>query len=329
MFEYTKDNHLRLENNDGVFEVTVGGCSRLPHSFFQECISAAKEIASRTDEIIYVNYTHDLTSQVMCFAFAEAGVKFTAVNTLMGSYNLFQSSMAKQFFQDNKMRYTTIELNLRDYFTKFLPETNLENNKASINAYIQTQLDGLFVSTDMMHVLDRKPSGSVGFVSLRKNKFYDALEYDECSIEVKENCLFNYYKQNDIKCIPEFFFYTPELMSAFYEDPDIVHFVKSADHITTTKYASVFTELILPLLYTKSVHNLQPIPLYDGIQLIDINSSFDKISKYYSQHNQEHKTNLVRIPYNELVKYIRIMDCSKTWKSSESDDFLTKFLKND
>lgn len=322
MFEYTKDNHLQLD--DGV---SIGSCSRPIGTFKEECVEAAKLIASKTDKTIYVGYT-DLTSQVICHAFAEAGVKFTAVNAIMGrSLNMFQSALAKQFFESMGMRYITMQLDMREYFTKFLPSTNLENDEEILQAYIQSQLDGVFVSSSSMFSLDRKMTNTIEYTKLNNRKFYDSILYDECSLDIQENSLFNYYKNNDKECIPEFFFYTPELLCSLLASQEVKMFVDTSDYINAKNYSIVFKDLILPMLYKKHWHNLSPIPNYDGIAMIDEHVSYGKLSNHFNSCLENQKTKSINIPYTELIDHL-YGNRSGHWNGVDDEEYFLNFLKN-
>lgn len=322
MFEYTQDNHLKFDNG-----ISIGSCSRPVGSFKQECIEAAKLIASKTDKTIYVGYT-DLTSQVICHAFLEAGVKFTAVNAIMGrSLNMFQSALAKQFFESMGMRYITMNLNMREYFTKFLPSTQLENNEEILQAYIQSQLDGVFISSGSMLLLDRKMSSTIEYTKLNNRKFYDGIVYDECSLDIQENCLFNYYKNNNKECIPEFFFYTPELLHSLMASQEVQMFVDTSDYINAKNYSIIFKDLILPMLYKKHWDNLLPIPNYDGIEMIDEHASYGKLSSHFNSCLETKKSKSINIPYSELIEHLSEAR-SGQWKSVDDEEYFLNFLKN-
>jgi hypothetical protein len=327
MFEYTKDNHLKLETVDGVFGVTIGSCNRTPHSFKEECILAAKEIASKTDKTIYVNYS-DLSSQVICHAFAEAGVRFTAVNYVMTPrFNRYQSANAKSFFESMGMRYITLPINMREYFGAFHQTTKLPHNKLNLQAFVQSKLDGVFISTQHMFCLNRKQQMHAEFQKLGKNKFYDVFGYEPCSIEISDDNLFNYYTTNNIDCIPEFFFYTPELLYSLLSSTQVEQYIDATDYMSTYKYEVIFKDLILPILYKQHWPNLVPMKLYEGIELIDEIAAYDKLATHFEQYVDDKRPNIVNIPHTDLLTNMRIMHNSKQWKSEDSRDYFMKFLK--
>jgi hypothetical protein len=322
MFEYTKDNHLKFDNG-----VSIGSCSRPVGTFKEECIEAAKLIASKTDKMIYVSYT-DLTSQVICHAFTEAGIRFTAVNAIMGrSLNMFQSALAKQFFESMGMRYITMNLDMREYFTKFLPNTHLNNNEEILQAYIQSQLDGVFVSSGSMLLLDRQMSATVEYTKLNSRKFYDGILYNQASLDIQENSIFNYYQNNDKECIPEFFFYTPELLHSIMASPEVKMFVDTSEYINAKNYSIIFKDLILPMLYKKHWNNLTPIPVYDGIELIDEHVSYGKLSNHFNSCLENQKTKSINIPYSELMDHLS-NNRSGHWKGVDDEEYFYNFLKN-
>jgi hypothetical protein len=326
MFEYTKDNHFNLETVDGVFGVTIGSCSRESHSFKEECILAAKEIASKTDRTIYVNYS-DLSSQVICHAFAEAGVRFTGVNYVMGRFNQYQSANAKEFFESMGMRYITLPIDMREYFGTFHQTTKLPHTKRNLQAFIQSKLDGVFVSTEHMFSINRKQQMDIEYKQLGKNKFHDTIGYGPCSLEIGEDSLFNYYKTNDIECVPEFFFYTPELLYSLLSNEQVKQYVDTADFLSTYNYDLIFENLILPILYKKHWAKLMPMRAYEGIELIDEITSYDKLAIHFEQYVHDKKPNSVDIPYKDLLFNMRIPCNSKQWKSENSEVYFMNFLK--
>jgi len=326
MFEYTKDNHLKLETIDGILGVTIGSCSRESHSFKEECILAAKEIASKTDRTIYVNYS-DLSSQVICHAFAEAGVKFTGVNYVMGRYNKYQSANAKSFFESMGMRYITLPIDMREYFGAFHQTTKLPHNKLNLQAFVQSKLDGVFISTQHMFCLNRKQQMDTEFQQLGKNKFYDMVGYDPCSLEIADDNLFNYYTSNNIECVPEFFFYTPELLYSLLSNKPVQDYIDATDYISTDKYDIIFKDLILPIFYKQHWANLVPMKAYEGIEMIDEITSYDKLATHFEQYVDNKRPNIVNIPHTDLLTNMRIMFNSKQWKSEDSRDYFMKFLK--
>jgi hypothetical protein len=328
MFEYTKDNHFNLETVDGVFGVTIGSCNRTSHSFKEECILAAKEIASKTDRTIYVNYS-DLSSQVICHAFAEAGVRFTGVNYVMDSrMNRYQNANAISFFESMGMRYITLPIEMREYFGTFHQTSKLPHNKRNLQAFVQSKLDGLFVSTDNMFCIGRKQKMDTEFQQLGKNKFLDIIGYEPCSIEISDDSLFNYYKRNDIECVPEFFFYTPELLHSLLSSAQVEQYVNATDYISADKYEIIFKHNILPILYKQHWSNLVPMKAYEGIELIDEIDSYEKLAIHFEQYIDDKRPNTVNIPYTDLLTNMRIMFNSKQWKSEDSRDYFMKFLKN-
>jgi hypothetical protein len=324
MFQYTKDNHLKIDKN-----VSIGRCSRLPLSFKQECIEAAKHIASVNDKRIYVAYNNDTTSQVMCLAFLEAGVKFSAVITRMGpnNFNMFNYALAKQFFKNNNIPYKAISINAQYYFTTFAPDITRKHKLPTLESLVfalaQTHLDGILVTSDRLLTFDKQPKYKQKQISDEFRTYSCGEDFEPCSIRVDTNTPFNYYVANELPVIPEFFAYTPELLAAFYTDETVESFIDLQDFVSIR----MFDRVIKPMLY-KKYWNIEPILRYGGIELIDSTTSYDALNTQFQSHkSSEIIKKYVHIPYNELVDYLTGSGDVNVWQYENNAQFLLNVLK--
>lgn len=324
MFEYTKDNHLKIDKN-----VSIGRCSRLPLSFKQECIEAAKHIASVNDKRIYVAYDNNIASQVMCLAFLEAGVNFTAVITRMGpnNFNMFNYALAKQFFKNNNIPYKAISINAQYYFTTFAPDITrkykLPTLESLVFALAQTHLDGVLVMTDKLLSFDKLPQNKQKIISDEFRTYTCGEEYSKLCIRFDVNTPFKYYVDNELPVIPEFFAYTPELLTAFYNDSTVQSFIDTQDFMSI----KIFDRAFKPVLYKKHF-NIEPILQYSGIELIDRTTSYDALNTQFQSHkSSEIIKEYVHIPYNELVEYLTGSGDVGVWQYENNAQFLLNVLK--
>lgn len=324
MFQYTKDNHLKIDKT-----VSIGRCCREALSFKQECIAAAKHIADNNNKRIYVAYNNNIVSQVMCLAFLEAGVNFTAVITRMGpnNFNMFNYALAKQFFTNNNILYKAISINAQYYFTTFTSDITkkykLPTLESLVFALAQTHLDGVLVMSDKLLSFDRLPQNKQKQISDDFRTYTCGEEFDKMSVRFDTNTPFKYYVDNELPVIPEFFAYTPELLTAFYTDSTVQSFVDVQDFMNINMFDRAFK----PVLYKKHF-NIEPILRYSGIELIDSTTSYDALNTHFQNHkSSEIIKEYVHIPYNELVEYLTGSGDVGVWYYENNAQFLLNVLK--
>lgn len=324
MFEYTKDNHLKFDNG-----VSIGRCSRPVGTFKEECVEAAKQIASKTDQRIYVAYNHDIESQVMCLAFLEAKVKFTAVIPVLtpNNFNLFSYAVAKDFLESNSIPYKSVKVDVLDFFSKVSLDTaekfNLSLYKNILHIFAQKELDGrTYVMSDNMLSFARKPTGNTLYVRLESSVFTAGETLGEPSLQFSTNTLFNYCVDNNLPCIPEFFAYTPELLSSLYLSEDARAFIQAKDFVEM----EMFDKIVKPMIFKQAWPKVKQIPKYTGIEMIDELDSIKELTKHYAQYVTKRSTSTAHIPYDELFDYLSNDGDVKNW-SLVDVDFLSMFKK--
>lgn len=324
MFQYTKDNHLKIDKT-----VSIGRCSRLPLSFKQECIEAAKHIAENNNKRIYVAYNNNIASQVMCLAFLEAGVNFTAVITRMGpnNFNMFNYALAKQFFTNNNIPYKAISINAQYYFNTFAPDITkkykLPTLESLVFALAQTHLEGVLIMSDNLLTFNRVSQNKQKYISDEFRTYTCGDEYDKLSIQFNTNTSFKYYVDNELSVIPEFFAYTPELLTSFYNDTVVHSFVDAQEFVQT----KMFNRVCVPMLYNK-YFKIEPILRYSGIELIDSAISYDVLNTHFQHYNSsEIVDECVHIPYDEFIEYLTGSGDIGTWYYDDNTQFLTNLLK--
>ena len=325
MFEYTKDNHLKFDSG-----VSIGRCSRPIGTFKEECVEAARDIASKTDQRIYVAYNHDISSQVMCLAFLEAKVKFTAVIPILSpnNFNLFSYAVAKDFLEGNSIPYKSVKVDVLEYFTKFSPDIaekyKLPYYKNILHIFAQKELGGrTYVLSDSMLSFVRKPTGNTKYVRLENSVFTAGEELGEPALQFATNTPFNYYVENNLPCIPEFFAYTPELLSSLYLSEDARIFIEAKDFVEM----EMFDQVIKPMIFKKAWPKVKQIPKYTGIEVIDEIESFKNLTQHFIQHlTKQHAATTAYIPYQELFDYLNNDGEVKQWEVVHND-FLSMFKK--
>lgn len=325
MFEYTKDNHLKFD-----IGVSIGRCSRPVKSFKEECVEAAKLIASKTDKRIFVAYNNNISSQVVCLAFREAGINFTAVMPRMvpNNFNQFNYVVAKDFFKRNKIQYKAVNVNLQYYFTQFAPVITAKYKLPTLNtllfAIVQTHLeDGILILNDKLLSFDRRPTTKDKQIRGDTRSYSCGPELEQCSIRVLRNTPFNYYYDNQLPVVPEFFAYTPELLASFYLTDEVKSFINMQDFVEM----GTFNRVIRPMLY-KKYFNIEPIMKYDGIEMIDDADSYKRVSNNFRQYNTiVTAEDSVNIPYTDLVEYLTTSGENVVWKQDRNDAFFLKMFK--
>lgn len=325
MFEYTKDNHLKFDSG-----VSIGRCSRPIGTFKEECVEAAKDIASKTDQRIFVGYNHDIESQVMCLAFLEAKVKFTAVIPLLSNnLNLFNYVVAKDFLEGNGIPYKTVKVDVLEFFTKFSPSM-AENNqilsyKNILHILAQRELsDRTYVLSDSTMTFVRPSTGNTKYVRIESSVFTAGKELAPPALQFSTTTPFNYYVENNLPVVPEFFAYTPELLSSFYLSEHTRAFVEVGDFVEM----QMFDEVIKPMIFKMAWPNIKPIWTYSGIEEIDEIESIKHLSQHFREYFvKQQEESAAHIPYTELFDYLTNDGEVKSW-NIEVEDFLSMFKKH-
>lgn len=329
-FEYTENNHFKWgwgdewfnePNPTKRFKVQLGNVSRPVGSFRQECISAAKLLASKTTKPIVVGLSGGSDSQIVCLALREAGIPFKVVIVKLFTNGELQNG------HDIKTAF------------KFCEKYKIEHIDYSINT-------DDFYNTKALHYAEKY--GFTGVETIMQCETMDYLGHDYCYIMaggdiVMQSKLPHVLAKSDIKQMPncpgseliwwqtpqpimrhmmemgyegtsKFFLYTPELISAYLMDPVVQDFLR-ARHVTFEAFMfwnpepgqwwKFFQMLIKPMMTLREWPEMVPARKWTGFEKL---SDSNKYKEYQQLIDVASKGvsmgQAVALPIYDLIDYI-------------------------
>jgi hypothetical protein len=214
-FDLTHNNHFRWgydgtnefqlrTSDDQKWTASYSRCSRIPETFDKECIRAAKLIAQKTKDDIWLFYSGGIDSEFMLYCFLKAGVKFKiAILEFKGDLNIYDVSRAKDFCDSNGLKYYLFTLDVVKWWEENLLKYAIPHQCISPQIPVMWWL---------MEQIDGHPVLGVGNQTYRKD-LNDGIFYLWEGEKVQSHS--RYLIANNRPGVHGFFRYTPEQMLSF------------------------------------------------------------------------------------------------------------------
>lgn len=302
--EAWNQNHLR-----GVRHLTL---------FKNECVRAAELIVAKArKEGTHVNIclSGGIDSEIVIRSFMETKAHFNvSIMNMKGNKNLHDISYAIVFCQQHKIKYRIYDVDVE----KLSSDGTLTRYSSGIKSialpycllmWFIDQLDGLpilglelFTKVRRLFNTDYWDKRDEAWTSGKMDDFYKTYKmgnpYDnatnqwEVSILEVYMDLFRYFILYDIKAIPMFFSYTPELIYSYFIDPIITNYMSNQDELFYTLRKSkldVYLRNFGDLSYREAYNGLEndPIPMRFRIK------AFEKYSKF--------NNHCFKMPFKEFI----------------------------
>lgn len=248
-FEYTQNNHYKWGYGDEwynradptkQFKVHLGYCTRPVESFRQECINAAKLIASKATKPIIVGLSGGSDSQMACLSFREAGVPFKVVIVRLYDadgdiLNDHDIKTAYEFCKKYNIEYIDHHVNADAFYKGPALEYAAKYGFTLVETLLQcSTMD--FVGKDYCYIM------AGGDIIL--SPYYKSItpEIDQKSLAFNEkvsspvwiqkgNPVMQHMVEMGYEGTSKFFLYTPELIASYLLDPVTQDFLKAKDVI--------------------------------------------------------------------------------------------------
>lgn len=198
---------------DGDFNVRFGSCTREPTDFRTETLLTAELINSSMESDYCIGISGGIDSEIVARAFFECGFDFTPiVFKFKDDWNRSENELAFSFLNYYGVKPEIIELDIIEYFTKDVLE-------------IAEQFRVAFRTLPYLYWLNTKTELPMINGSGLANIFQHPKREKEMCFTVS-NCINPYpqLKHTGVKAVPEFFFYTPEMMASVLLDEDVKKF---------------------------------------------------------------------------------------------------------
>jgi hypothetical protein len=311
----THNNHLKfgwgngtynLDNKFGEFWVRYGRAEYQPASFREECVRAARLIGESAKKPILIFFSGGIDSEIMVRSFQEADVPFE-VAIMKFKYrhdehiNAHETKRAFEIAIEDDLTCHTMTLDLEDYFKNVLPE--------SCRQYKTNNWSKLIVTEMIKHYSNYHCVIGGGNISLQRHKTNGRsgltglyLEEELVNVAAIEAA----YQAGTTVC-NRFFMYTPELMLAWLTDPQVSHWVKY-ENALTSKYTNLNYYGIKTYMMYKHWPDMHIRPKYSGIERMtvllnrDLNINED-ISLFLKNINLYKRSEFI-IDYATLIEWL-------------------------
>tara|TARA_B100000123_G_scaffold257677_1_gene221843 strand:+ start:4292 stop:5260 length:969 start_codon:yes stop_codon:yes gene_type:complete len=316
--QYTQNNHFKWGYNKRWFTervkpqdrytVEFGVCEREPLDFGIECFHAAELIdryAYAVGTSIELMYSGGSESEVMLRSFIEQGFNVNVnIMTYDPHLNLHDIAHAIVFCETNNIDYVLHEVPIMQW----LHEEGLKyaNISKSITPRI---LPHMLLMERLAEGIPVMGMGECYLAHGNLKQYYDLrdgkiVRNDKDDFEPapwyfyereKINSWYRFAAKKNIRCIPGFFQYTPELMLSFLRE-DVTKQLVNNEMFGKLSNTSTKTQI-----YNKHFPGILQKKKYDGFEML---GKMDEqlrptLQQEYGMYSQE-----VKIEYNELIKQL-------------------------
>tara|TARA_B100002019_G_C21202626_1_gene564870 strand:- start:176 stop:1144 length:969 start_codon:yes stop_codon:yes gene_type:complete len=317
--QFTHNNHFkwgynkrwfteRVKQQDR-FTVLFGACEREPMSFKEECYDVARKIdnyAYMQGTSIELMFSGGSESEVMLRSFIDQDIKVNVnIMTYDPHLNLHDIAHAVVFCETNNIDYVLHEVPIMQW----LHEEGLKY--ASISKSISPRI--LPHMLLMERLADGIPVMGMGECYLAHGnlkQYYDLVDGKVMRNEKddfepapwylyereKINSWYRFAVKQNIKCIPGFFQYTPEIVLSFLEEDITKQLVNNEVY---GKLSNVSTKT---QIYNKHFPGILQKKKYDGFEQLN---KMDEQLRPTLQQEYGMYSHEVKIEYNELVKQLK------------------------
>jgi hypothetical protein len=267
MFEYYSNNYISTSSYGKDWELNIKPSTRKHLSFKEESILAAQRIYETNNDPICVLLSGGRDSLWTARSFYEAKVPFTASIMSWGDLNSHDTNNAVNFCEQFGILYNLLYLDIIDFISSGR-HCNLSFEVGSWTHQIAPIIE-ILKNVEGIPVLG---NGDPMFITSKPFKRWDWFYYD---MELL-NLFGRYFIKNNIKGIPEFFRYTPELFLSYINDPIFLDMIKNQEvsenlHWRSQKYK----------MYESYYSSNYTFPKYDGWEILA-----DPSSEYYQLYLQ-------------------------------------------
>ena len=279
MFEYYKNNYISSKGEGANWQLDICSSAANFLSFKEESINAAKLIYESNDDPITVLVSGGRDSLWTARSFYESKVPFTVSIMSWGDLNSHDTAHAIEFCQQYNIPYNLIYLDI----IKFIKSNRHMEISFEVGTWTH-QIAPIIETLKMVEGIPVLSNGDPMFISSKTFKNWNWFYYD---LELL-NLFSRYFINKNIKGIPEFFRYTPELFLSYINDPlflDLVnwHHEPADRHWRSCKYK----------MYEKYYTSNYKFPKYDGWEKLS-----DPTNEHYSLYL---KSTLDILPLKEIT----------------------------
>lgn len=311
----THNNHLQFgwgngtynfDNKFGEFWVRYGRTEYQPISFKKECVRAAKLIGESAKKPILIFFSGGIGSEIMVRSFQEAGVPFeVAVMKLKYRHddhiNEHETRRAFEISIEDDIICHTMTLDLENYFKNILPEL--------CKQYKTNNWSKLMVTEMIKHYSNYHCIIGDGNIELRRHKTNGRRGLTGLYLEeelVNTAAIETAYRASTTVC-NRFFMYTPELMLSWLTDPQVSHWIKY-ENALTSQYTNLNYYGIKTYTMYKHWPDMHIRPKYSGIERMtaslnrDLNIN-EEIRMFFENINLYKRSEFI-IDYATLIEWL-------------------------
>lgn len=335
-FEYTENNHFKWGFGDEwynrpdpekQYKIHLGYTTRPVMRFRDECIHAAKLIASKATKPIIVGLSGGSDSQMACLSFITAGIPIKAVILVMKNYedkvvNDHDIKNAYAFCEKYNIEYINFELNVDEFYTGKGKEYAAKYGFTGVHTIIQcATMD--FVCNDYCYIM---AGGDVVFAPYKK---FVTPELELPLIpNLADTCrpvwwqaplpIMQHMMEMGYEGTSKFYLYTPELIASYLTDPAVKDFLNAQDiiyevfikwHNHPRMWWRCFHMLFKPLMTQREWPEMLPARKYTGFEKLqgrDFNSGKEMLyQKYISDAaGGVGDGQIIATPIQDLIDYV-------------------------
>jgi hypothetical protein len=264
--------------------VRYGRCPRPVFDWRTECVLGAKEISSTFQSDVVLCFSGGIDSQVMVAAFVQAKVKFrVAILRFANDLNIHDISWAVVFCEEHGIPYEFYELNLADFF----------ESGEMLELATETRCLSPMLPAQMKVMAQVSRSGGVPI--LGSAEVYLKREKGVWRMSERERIasLYRYLVLHQMRGVPGFFQWNPEMIYSFLIDPKVKNLVSNKMVLHGSTWFAKHE------IYAQHF-DILPREKYTG---------FEKIMKLDAKHRPHlekafaDSDEVCWIPYKELVDY--------------------------
>lgn len=279
MFEYYSNNYITSTGIGVGWNLEIKGTCSSHGSFKEESINAARRIYDTNNDPISVLLSGGRDSLWTARSFYEAKVPFTAAIMSWGELNSHDTDNAVDFCKQFNIPYNLLYLDIIDFIRS--------DRHAEVSFEVGSWTHQIAPIIEILKNVDGIPvlsNGDPMFIPCKPFKNYNWLYYD---LEIL-NLFSRYFIKNNIKGIPEFFRYTPEIFAAYINDPVFLDMTSQKNTIDGRHWRSEKYKM-----YENYYPSNYMFPKYDG---------WEKLSDPNSDHYQMYlKSTIDILPLHNLT----------------------------
>lgn len=333
-FEYTENNHYKWGWGEDWFndpdpakqyKIHLGYVTRPVKSFREECIAAAKLLASKATKPIIVGLSGGSDSQMVCLALLFANVPFTVVIVKLMTNGILQNGhdikTAYIFCKKYGIEHMDYIIHTDEFYQTKGKEYAAKYGFTGVETIMQCQTMD-FLGNDYCYIM---AGGDV----VMNSKLPKVVPYS--GIPQMPNCpgteiiwwqtpqpIMRHMMEMGYEGTSKFFLYTPELISAYLMDPAVQDFLR-ARHVTfevfmtwnpePSQWWKFFQMLIKPMMTLREWPEMVPARKFTGFEQLqgkNHNSGKYKLYQEIIDKASEGKTmgQAVAPTIRELIDYI-------------------------